>query len=115
MKMKTEHFSIKFSKFDENKEQLTYTDQKLQQFKFICTLILTSAKSTVFTEITADSESIKKNEFKKLKKSISESDSKNVQLSDIKKITFMSDTVQTSDNINQKKEIMISDYHFKVS
>ena len=115
MKMKTEHFSVKFSKLNEDKEQLTYTDQKLQQFEFIYTLILISAKSTIFTEITADSESIKKNKFKKLKKSISESDSKNVQLLNIKKMTSMSDTVQTLNNINQKKEIMISDYHFKAS
>ena len=115
MKMKTEHSSIKFSKFSENKEQLTYTDQKLQQFKFIHILILINAKLTVFTEITADSKSIKKNKFKKLKKFISKFNSNNVQLSDIEKTTSINDIVQTSDIINQKKKIMISDYHFKAS
>ena len=115
IKMKTEHSSVKFSKLSENKEQLIYTDQKLQQFEFICTSILTNAKLTVSVKITADSESIKKNKFKKLKKSISESDSNDVQLSDIEKTTSISDIVQTSDTVNQKKKIMISDYHFKAS
>ena len=94
---------------------MTYTDQELQQFKFIHASVLTSAKLTVFTEITVNSKLIKKNKFKKLKKSISKSDSKNVQLFNVKKMTSISDAVQTLSNINQKKEIMISDYHFKAS
>ena len=100
MKMKTEHSSIKFLKADENKEQLIYTNQKLQQFEFIYASILISVKLTIFIKITIDSELIKKNKFKKLKKFISEFDLNNVQLLDIKKMTFINDVVQTSDTIN---------------
>ena len=98
--MKTEHLSVKFSKLNENKEWLIYTNQKLQQFEFIHTLILINAKLTVFTKITINSKSIKKNKFKKLKKSILKFDLNDVQLSDVKEITSIDNVVQTFNIIN---------------
>ena len=100
MKMKTKYSNVKFSKSNKNKEWLIYTNQKLQQFKFIYILILTSVKLTVFIKITVDSELIKKNKFKKLKKFISEFNLNNVQLFNTEKMTFIDNIIQTSNIIN---------------
>ena len=78
MKIKSKHFEVKFSKSDENKEQITYTNEKLKQFKIIKASVLISVKFIIFTKIIADLKLTKKHEFKKLKKSISEFDSVNV-------------------------------------
>ena len=96
---------------------MTYTDEKLKQFKIIRALISISAKFTVLTEITADLKSTKKHKFKKLKKFISESDSIDEKLSvvNMKNMIFVNDTLQTFNIMNQQTEIIISDYHSKMS
>ena len=117
MKIKSKHSEAKFLKSDEDKEQMTYTDEKLKQFKIIRALISISAKFTVSAEITADSELTKKHKFKKLKKLISEFNSADEKLSvtNTKDTISVNDTLQTSSIMNQQTEIIISDYHSKTS
>ena len=101
MKIKSEHSEMKFLKSNENKKQMTYTNEKLKQFKIIRALILISAKFTVFTKITINSELTKKHEFKKLKKFISKLNFVNVQLFDTEDMTSTDDTLQTFSIMNQ--------------
>ena len=117
MKIKSEHFETKFLKLSKDKEQMTYTNEKLKWFEIIRASVSISAKFIIFTKIIADSELTKKHKFKKLKKSISEFNSVNEKLSvvNVKDIIFVDDTLQTSNIMNQQTETIISDYCSKTS
>ena len=115
MKIKSKHFKMKFLKFDEDKEWMMYTNKKLKQFEIIRALISINIKFTVLAEITADLKLTKKHEFKKLKKFISEFNSVNVQLFDVKNTISADDALQIFSIMNQQMKIIISDYHLKMS
>ena len=117
MKIKSEHSEMKFLKFSEDKEWMTYTNEKLKWFEIIRASISISVKFTVSAEITADLKLTKKHKFKKLKKFISESDSadKKLSVTDAEDTIFINDTLQTFNIMNQQTEIIISDYHLKTS
>ena len=115
MKIKSEHSETKFLKLNEDKKWMMYMNEKLKQFEIIKVSVSINAKFTISAEIITDLKLTKKHEFKKLKKSISESDFVDVQLFDVKNTIFADDTLQTSSIMNQQMKIIISDYHLKTS